>query len=233
MLSLEGVCAGYSGLEVVQGASFEVRQGELFSMIGANGAGKTTTLRCISGLIRPTGGRIRFNGEDVTNLSPKQIVQRGLIHVPEGRELFPELTVLENLRLGGLTRTSAEREQKLEEVLTLFPRLGERAQQSAGTLSGGEQQMVAIGRALMSYPRLLMLDEPSIGLAPKIVSMIFDLIRQIIDLGITVLLVEQNAVQALSLADRACVMESGHVVLAGPGQELLHDPAVRTAYLGL
>jgi branched-chain amino acid transport system ATP-binding protein len=233
MLAIEGVSAGYNGLAVVQDLSLEVAANEVFAIVGSNGAGKTTTLRCISGLVRPQQGRILFGGEDITRATPQSIVQRGLVHVPEGRELFAELTVRENLMLGSILRPAAERRRTLEEIYAIFPRLHERDSQAAGTLSGGEQQMVAIGRALMAKPRLLMLDEPSIGLAPKVVAAIFDLIGRIVGMGITVLLVEQNAVQALEAANRACVLESGRVALQGKGSDLLDDPAVQTAYLGL
>ncbi len=233
MLAIEGVSAGYNGLAVVQDLSLDVNANEVFAIVGSNGAGKTTTLRCISGLVRPQQGRILFGGEDITRATPQSIVQRGLVHVPEGRELFAELTVRENLMLGSILRPAAERRRTLEEIYAIFPRLHERDGQAAGTLSGGEQQMVAIGRALMAKPRLLMLDEPSIGLAPKVVAAIFDLIGRIVGMGITVLLVEQNAVQALEAANRACVLESGRVALQGKGSDLLDDPAVQTAYLGL
>ncbi len=233
MLSVEGLSAGYGGLEMVQGVDLDVRAGELFSIVGANGAGKTTTLRCISGLVRPLRGSIRFDGEDVTGASPRDIVKRGLVHVPEGRELFSDLSVRENLMLGGILRPPAERRTTLDEVYATFPRLQERDRQAAGTLSGGEQQMVAIGRALMARPRLLMLDEPSIGLGPKVVTAIFELVAKIVATGISVLLVEQNVVQALEASHRACVLESGSVALRGTGRELLANPAVRAAYLGL
>jgi branched-chain amino acid transport system ATP-binding protein len=233
MLSIEGLSTGYDGLDIVQDVSVTVNADDIFAIVGANGAGKTTLLRCISGLIRRSSGSIRFDGKDISTATPQEIVKLGLVHVPEGRELFPELSVRDNLLLGGILRTKAERESKLEEIYVTFPRLKDRDRQASGTLSGGEQQMVAIGRALMSGPRMLMLDEPSIGLAPKLVTAIFDLVTTIAASGITVLLVEQNAVQTLTIATRACVLESGRKGLEGTGDALLNDPGVRTAYLGL
>jgi branched-chain amino acid transport system ATP-binding protein len=233
MLRIEGLRCGYNGLDIVQDVDLTVERGEIFAIVGANGAGKTTLLRCVSGLIRSSAGKVHFDGVDISSSSPRQIVQLGLLHVPEGRELFADLSVRDNLLLGALFKTPAERKRKLEEIYGVFPRLGERERQASGTLSGGEQQMVAIGRALMAEPRMLMLDEPSIGLSPKLVTAIFELVEKIAASGITVLLVEQNAAQTLSIATRACVLESGRKSLEGSGGDLLNDPSVRTAYLGL
>lgn len=233
MLQIENLHAGYSDFEVLHGIDLEVSEGEIVALIGANGAGKTTTLRAISGLIEVSEGSITFEDNNITSLRSSQIVAEGVVQVPEGRKLFTDMSVTENLRLGAYRRGRAEMDETLEEVFELFPRLSERADQSAGTLSGGEQQMVAIGRALMTKPRFLMLDEPSLGLAPKLVSDIFDVIRGIGERGVTVMLVEQNAVHALQLSDHGYVLENGRVVLHGTGKELLGDDRVRTAYLGL
>jgi branched-chain amino acid transport system ATP-binding protein len=233
LLRLEGVFAGYRGLQILQDVTLEVGGGELLALIGANGAGKTTTLRTISGLIRPTAGRITFEGRSLDGLPPHAVVRAGIVQVPEGRELFAELSVRENLAMGGFTRTPGERDQALKEVHELFPILAERAGQMAGTLSGGQQQMVAIGRAMMARPKLLMLDEPSLGLAPKLVMTMFEAVEQIRAKGITVLIVEQNVKQTLRLADRACVMESGRIVVTDSSEKLMNDPRVRSAYLGL
>jgi branched-chain amino acid transport system ATP-binding protein len=233
LLQIENLHAGYSDFEVLHGIDLEVSEGEIVALIGANGAGKTTTLRAISGLIEVSEGSITFEDNNITSLRSSQIVAEGVVQVPEGRKLFTDMSVTENLRLGAYRRGRAEMDETLEEVFELFPRLSERADQSAGTLSGGEQQMVAIGRALMTKPRFLMLDEPSLGLAPKLVSDIFDVIRGIGERGVTVMLVEQNAVHALQLSDHGYVLENGRVVLHGTGKELLGDDRVRTAYLGL
>ena len=233
MLQIDNLHAGYSDFEVLHGIDLEVSEGEIVALIGANGAGKTTTLRAISGLIEVSEGSITFEDNNITSLRSSQIVAKGVVQVPEGRKLFTDMSVAENLRLGAYRRGRAEMDETLEEVFELFPRLSERADQSAGTLSGGEQQMVAIGRALMTKPRFLMLDEPSLGLAPKLVSDIFDVIRGIGERGVTVMLVEQNAVHALQLSDHGYVLENGRVVLHGTGKELLGDDRVRTAYLGL
>jgi branched-chain amino acid transport system ATP-binding protein len=233
MLTLKDVSAGYGNLEVMHGVTLEVQPGELVAMIGANGAGKTTTLRVISGLIRPGSGSIVFEGKSLVGAKPHEIVKRGLVQVPEGRSLFGSLTVLENLSMGGYTRSSGEREEALGEVYELFPVLEERRNQPAATLSGGQQQMVAIGRALMAKPRLLMLDEPSLGLDPKTTARVFSAVEQVREGGVAVLIVEQDAVKTLRLADRAYVLESGEVSLEGTGHELLEDPNVRSAYLGL
>ena len=212
----------------------DLEDGEIVSVVGANGAGKTTTLKTLSGLLLPTGGRISLDDRRLDGLSPAQIVDLGVVHVPEGRKLFPEMTVLDNLLIGGYPRTArARRPRRLAEVFTIFPKLAERRRQLAGTLSGGEQQMVAIGRGLMAGPRILMLDEPSLGLAPIMVEEMFRVIGDINRAGVTVLLVEQNTEHALALAHRAFVLESGRVVLAGTGQELLANARVREAFLGL
>lgn len=233
MLTLEDVSAGYGNLQVMHGVTLEVNPGELVAIIGANGAGKTTTLRAISGFIRPGSGNVSFEGESLVGSKPHDIVKKGLVHVPEGRSLFGSLTVLENLSMGGYTRSSGEREEALGEVYELFPVLEERKSQPAATLSGGQQQMVAIGRALMTKPRLLMLDEPSLGLDPKTTARVFSVVEKVRKTGVAVLIVEQDAVKTLRLADRAYVLESGEVTLQGSGKELLEDPRVRSAYLGL
>lgn len=233
MLTLERVSAGYRGLQILHEVDLEVGEGEIVALIGANGAGKTTTLRTISGLIKPTSGSITFDGRPLSGSAPHDVVRAGVVQVAEARELFPGMSVRENLDMGAFTRSTADREESLAEVHELFPVLLDRARQTASTMSGGQQQMLAIGRALMARPRLLMLDEPSLGLAPKLVVDVFDIVRRISSRGITVLIVEQNAVQALRLADRAYVLESGTVSLAGNAADLLEDPRVRSAYLGL
>ncbi len=231
---MTGLETYYGELQALHGVSLEVREGEIVSVIGSNGAGKTTTLMTVSGVLRPRRGAIEFEGRRIDNLKPAEIVEIGLGHVPEGRQLFPSMTVEENLLMGACTRRAREnREATLEQVYALFPRLRERRPQLAGTLSGGEQQMVAIGRGLMSRPRLLMLDEPSLGLSPLLVSAIFDILREINRGGATILLVEQNVYRALKLSHRGYVLENGHVVAEGRSQELLRDAMVRTAYLGL
>jgi branched-chain amino acid transport system ATP-binding protein len=233
VLKLEGVSSGYGEFTVLNGVSLEVGPGEVVALIGANGAGKTTTLRTISGFLRPKAGDIYLDGEAISGIGPHRIVRRGLVQVPEGRHLFGNLTVLENLRMGGYTRSSGEHREAFEEVYAMFPILKERGGQTASTMSGGQQQMLAIGRALMVRPRLLMLDEPSLGLDPKTTASVFDAVRRISETGIAILIVEQNAVRTLRLADRAYVLESGEVRLEGTGEELLDDPRVRAAYLGL
>ena len=233
MLTLEGVCAGYGGLQILHDVDVEVRRGEVVALIGANGAGKTTTLRAVSGIIKPTAGTITFDGRPLNQLPPHDVVRAGLVQVAENRELFGGLTVQENLFMGGYTRDVREREEAMAEVHDIFPILSERAGQRASTMSGGQQQMLAIARALMARPQLLMLDEPSLGLAPKLVTSVFDTVQRIRERGITVLIVEQNAARTLQLADRAYVLESGAVTLQGAGPELLNDPRVRSAYLGL
>jgi branched-chain amino acid transport system ATP-binding protein len=234
LLELEDVVVAYGRIEALHGISLGIDEGEVVALIGANGAGKTTTMRAISGLRALSGGRIRFNGEDISRLRADLRVRRGLCQSPEGRGIFPGMSVMENLDMGAYTR----RDQKgiaddLDRVFGLFPRMSERRKQVAGTLSGGEQQMLAIGRALMSRPKLLLLDEPSMGLAPMLIQQIFEIITEISKQGTTILVVEQNAQQALSRADRAYVLETGHIVKGGTGAELLHDPAVKEAYLGV
>ena len=232
LLEVENLRVHYGKIEAIRGISIEVDQGEIVTLIGANGAGKTTTLKTLSGLRRVTSGRVRFNGEDITGVPGHKRVLLGICQAPEGRGIFPGMTVLENLDMGTYARRSADHAAHLDQVLTLFPRLAERRKQPGGTLSGGEQQMLAIGRAMMARPRLLLLDEPSMGLAPLIVQQIFQILREINEQGTTILLVEQNATQALQLSDRAYVLETGAVVKAAPAAELLDDPSVREAYLG-
>jgi len=231
LLRLDSVEAGYRDLVAVREVSLEVRAGEVVALIGGNGAGKTTTLRAISGLLPLRRGRIEFAGERIDGRASAQVVARGIAHVPEGRQLFPSMSVRENLELGA--RDRAARAATLETVFALFPRLRERERQVAGTLSGGEQQMCAIGRGLMARPRLLLLDEPSLGLAPVMVRLIFETLRAINETGTTILLVEQNVARALALSDRAYVIENGRIVLDGPREALQQSPHVKQAYLGL
>ena len=234
LLTLQGLKAGYGGALAVRDLSFEVATGAIVALVGANGAGKSTTVQCIAGAIRPTGGAIRFDGNDIAGRDCAEVVEAGITLVPEGRLVFPQMTVLDNLRMGALNRRAAPNLlRNLERVFGLFPRLGERRNQLGGSMSGGEQQMVAIARGLMAEPRLMILDEPSLGLSPKLVAELFGLIRTLNREGITILLVEQNVRQTLQLADRAYVLEKGHVVLGGSGHDLLHDPFVKTAFLGL
>ncbi len=234
MLKLEGIDAFYGDLQALFDVSLEVRDKEIVALVGANAAGKSTTLRVISGLLSPRRGRALLDGADLTVIPPHDRVDRGLVQVPEGRHLFPFMSVLENLLLGAhAAHARPARDETLRYVYSLFPVLKERATQLAGSLSGGEQQMCAIGRALMAKPRLLMLDEPTLGLAPLLVRQIFDTVRTINADGVTVLLVEQNVRQALTLAHRACVLESGRLVLDGPARELLGDDRLKRAYLGL
>jgi branched-chain amino acid transport system ATP-binding protein len=234
VLSVRDLRVGYGDVRVLHGVSLEVGAGEIVSLVGANGAGKTTTLRTISGLLRAAGGEIRWDGRPITGLRPAAIVELGIVQIPEGRRIFPELTVLENLLVGGINRrVRRERPARLARVWQLFPVLRERLRQRGGTLSGGEQQMLAIGRGLMAGPRLLMLDEPSLGLAPLMVDTLFDAIRTISARGVTILLVEQNVQRALTLAHRGYVLENGEIRLQGPGPALLADPDVRRAYLGI
>ena len=234
MLSVEGLEVAYGKVQVLWGVSFEVRSGEIVALVGANGAGKTTTIRTLSGLQKPKAGAILLDGRRLDQATPAAIVDLGLIQVPEGRKLFPEMTVRENLLLGGYApRTRAERPRRLDDVFGIFPILRDRQSQIAGTLSGGEQQMVAIGRGLMAGPKILILDEPSLGLAPIMVEEMFRVIQTINGRGVTVLLVEQNTEHALELAHRGYVLESGRVVLEGTGRDLLANPRVREAYLGL
>ena len=223
----------YGKVAAVRGLSLEVRKGELVSLIGANGAGKTTTLKAISGVLAPAGGRVEFEGEDITGASARRVLQLGIAHCPEGRRVFPHMSVRENLEMGCYLRNDkAGIEADMNRLFERFPILAERREQAAGTLSGGEQQMLAISRALMSRPKLVMFDEPSLGLAPNIVEKTFDIIQQIRSEGVTVVMVEQNALAALELSDRAYVMEQGSVTLSGSGQQLLGDPHVQKAYLG-
>ncbi|MCR4397816.1 MAG: ABC transporter ATP-binding protein [Firmicutes bacterium] len=233
MLEVEGLKASYGGITALHGISFRVEAGEVVSLIGANGAGKTTTLKCISGVVRPVAGAIRFAGRDITGLPPHEIARAGLMHVPEGRRVFSLLTVRENLLTGGfLAGDASAAKRNMEKVLSLFPVLGERMAQLGGTLSGGEQQMLAIARALMASPKLLLLDEPSMGLAPVLVERIFDTIHEIAKDGIPILLVEQNAGMALETSNRAYVMERGRIVMEGPAGLLAADRRIREAYLG-
>ena len=233
MLIIENLSVHYGGIHALQGISLEVPAGKIVTLIGANGAGKSTTLNTIIGLVKSSSGSVMFEGKNILGQPTKNLVEQGLVLVPEGRRIFPNLTVQENLTLGAYARTDAESiEQDRERVFSLFPRLKERIKQKAGTLSGGEQQMLAVGRALMSRPKVLMMDEPSLGLAPIIVGMIFDIIKEINSSGVTVLLVEQNAKAALEAADLAYVLETGRITLSGTGKELLADDRVRKAYLG-
>ena len=233
MLEVKNIHVSYGDIRAVTGVSFEVTEGAIVSLLGANGAGKTTTLNAVSGLLHPSRGEIRLDGHRIDGLAPHAIIDLGIVQVAEGRKLFPTMTVWENLQLGAYRpRTKQRMKENLERVLNLFPVLQERRQQVAGSLSGGEQQMLAIGRALMADPRALLLDEPSLGLAPRLVMTMFDVVREINNQGITIVLVEQNVSHALMLANRAFIIENGQVVLTG-GPELRDDPRVRTAYLGL
>jgi branched-chain amino acid transport system ATP-binding protein len=235
ILTVNGLVAGYGDIRVLNVISFDVEDGAIATIVGANGAGKTTTLRALSGIVRAgAGSEVRFQGERIDAMAPHEIVQRGLVMVPEGRCLFPSLTVMENLELGSFQpHAKARRRQSLERVFSIFPRLSERANQRAGTLSGGEQQMVAIARALMSLPRILLLDEPSLGLAPVVVRTMFDVVAEINAQGTTVLLVEQNVQHALAVSSQAWVIENGSIVLSGTGHEVLNNDHTRKAYLGL
>lgn len=231
VLSITDLNVSYGGIKAVRGISFNVKQGEIVTLIGANGAGKSSTLRTVSGLVKPDRGSVVFEGEKITGKDPTQIVSKGLMMVPEGRRIFPNLTVLENLKIGAYLRKD-ELDKDLDMVYSYFPRLKERSWQAGGTLSGGEQQMLAVGRALMGRPKLLMMDEPSLGLAPIVVQGIFDIIRRINKDGTTVLLIEQNANMALHIADRAYVIENGRIAMEGTGKELLENEKVKEAYLG-
>ena len=226
MLKIDGLKVSYGGIEAVKGITFEVPERKIVTLIGANGAGKSTTLRSIAGLVKPAKGRIHLQGEDITGLTPDKIVAKGVTLVPEGRHVFPDLTVLENLKIGAYLRKD-DLTDDLNWVYELFPRLKERSWQAAGTLSGGEQQMLAVGRALMSRPKIIMMDEPSLGLAPIVVKGIFDIIKEINRMGVTVLLIEQNANMALRIADIGYVLETGTITTSGPGQQLLNDPAIK------
>jgi len=233
MLKVTDLELNYGVIQAIQGISFEVQQGEVIALIGANGAGKTTILHTVSGLLKSKAGKIEFQGQDITKLPGNKIVSLGMAHVPEGRRVFADLSVLENLRLGAYTRNDKQEiEDTLKMVYKRFPRLEERKSQLAGTLSGGEQQMLAMGRALMSHPTIILMDEPSMGLSPIFVSEIFDIIKEISASGTTVLVVEQNAKKALSIADRAYVLETGKIVLDGAAKDLLENDSVKKAYLG-
>ena len=232
-LEIRDLHVSYGGIRALKGVSLTVEEGQIVTLIGANGAGKSTTLRAISGLQKPQSGSILYGGEELTGLPAKEIVRRGIIHVPEGRRVFPDMTVAENLKIGAfLRRDSAGIASDMDYVYTLFPRLKERSWQLAGTLSGGEQQMLAVGRAMMAKPKLLMMDEPSLGLAPLVVKDIFSIIRELKSEGITILLIEQNANAALRCADYGFVMETGHITMTGTGEELLVNEDVKAAYLG-
>jgi branched-chain amino acid transport system ATP-binding protein len=232
MLKIQDIHVYYGAIHALKGLCVDVEQGEIVSIIGSNGAGKSTLLRAISGLVKIREGVAEFEGADICNEPPHLVVQKGIVHCPEGRRIFTNMSVMENLRLGAFCRKDADISADIERALDLFPRLRERIKQNAGTLSGGEQQMLAIGRALMARPRLLLLDEPSLGLAPNLVSEIFGIIQKINSEGVTVLLVEQNAHRALDLANRAYVLETGRIVLSDTGKALLRNPAVQEAYLG-
>ena len=231
ILEIRDLQVHYGGIEAVKGVSFDVPEGEIVTLIGANGAGKSSTLRAIAGLVKPAAGSIEFNGEDITAKEPNAIVSKGITLVPEGRKIFPDLTVLENLKIGAYLRND-DLTEDLNWVYDLFPRLKERSWQEGGTLSGGEQQMLAVGRALMSRPKIIMMDEPSLGLAPIIVRGIFDIIKEINARGVTVLLIEQNANMALKTAHAGYVLETGRITMSGTGAQLLADEKVKAAYLG-
>ena len=232
MLKVENLNVYYGSINAIKGISFEVNQGEIVTMIGANGAGKSTTMNTVAGLLKPKSGSITFEGHDITSTPASKVVSLGLALCPEGRRVFQQMSVRENLEMGGYTRPAGELAASLDQVFEQFPRLKERQRQIAGTLSGGEQQMLAMGRALMSKPKLLMLDEPSMGLAPLLVEQIFEIVLKLNQAGTTILLVEQNAQMALSIANRTYVLETGHVVKEGSADALMHDDAVRKAYLG-
>ena len=233
LLKVTDLKVSYGGIEALKGVSFAVKEGEIVTLIGANGAGKSTTLRAISGLVNVKGGTIEFAGEDITGMDPQKVVSKGIAMVPEGRRVFSNLTVAENLKIGAyLRKDEAGIRADMDHVYDLFPRLRERSWQMAGTLSGGEQQMLAVGRAMMARPKLMMMDEPSLGLAPLVVRDIFHIIRQLSDEGITILLIEQNANAALKCASYGFVLETGVITMEGKGLELLEDPRVRDAYLG-
>lgn len=232
ILSIQNLKVNYGGIEAVKGISFDVPQGEIVTLIGANGAGKSSTLRAISGLVKPKGGKILFQGEDITGKNPTEVVSRGITLVPEGRRIFADLTVKENLMVGAYLRKDDIRED-MEWVFNLFPRLREREWQAGGTLSGGEQQMLAVGRALMSRPKVMMMDEPSLGLAPIVVREIFRIIEEVNKKGVTILLIEQNANMALSVSNRAYVLETGRISMSGDAHELADDSRVKKAYLAM
>jgi branched-chain amino acid transport system ATP-binding protein len=233
MLAIHDLVTGYGGIPILRGVSIDVKAGEVVAVLGANGVGKTTLNRAISGLIGVHSGKIMFENADIAGLSPPAIVERGLIHVPEGRKIFPNMNVRENLELGSYRRAKANRRRNLEKIFDIFPRLRERTAQLAGTLSGGEQQMLAIGRGLMAEPKLIIMDEPSLGLSPLLVEELFTLIARIASDGLAVMLVEQNVIQSLDLASRAYVLENGSVAMAGPANELKRNPALEKTYLGM
>lgn len=234
MLRVENIDVSYGDLQILWDVSFEVNEGEIVALVGANGSGKSTTLKTISGLLRPANGSILFQDQQLHKIPANKIIEHGVVHVPEGRRLFPEMTVRENLIMGSLTpQAKAKRNESMESVFGLFPRLREREKQMAGTLSGGEQQMVAVARGLMALPKLIMFDEPSLGLAPILVADIFRIIKRINQEGVTVFLTEQNTKQSLEISDRGYVLENGRVVLSGSGQELLDNEHVKQAYLGI
>ena len=234
MLRIEKLNFSYGDLKVLWDIDLEVKQGEIVTVVGANGAGKSTTLKAISRVVKPGSGTLTFEGKDLTRMQPHEVVEQGLIQVPEGRHIFPEMTVLENLRMGSYVKaTRPDRQKNIEWVFELFPRLKEREKQLGGTMSGGEQQMLAIARGLMANPKLMLLDEPSLGLSPLLVKNIFDIITGINKQGVTILLVEQNVYQSLRIANRAYVMETGRVVLTGKGEELLNNDHVKKAFLGM
>ena len=232
MLKITDLRVSYGGIEAVKGISLEVPEGSIVTLIGANGAGKSTTLRAISGLVKPKSGAITYLDEDITNMDTEKIVSKGITLVPEGRHVFPDLTVLENLKIGAYLRKDKDFSEDFKWIYDLFPRLEERSWQLAGTLSGGEQQMLAVARALMSHPKLIMMDEPSLGLAPLVVKDIFDIIKEIHKQGVTILLIEQNANMALRTADFGYVLETGNITMSGSGLELLNNENVKAAYLG-
>ena len=231
MLKVENLKVNFGGIEAVKGISFEVKEGEIVTLIGSNGAGKSTTLRAISGLVKSTEGKISFDGKDITHMEPSEIVKLGITLCPEGRRIFPDMTTLENIKIGAYLRND-DLTKDIEKCHRLFPILKERSNQLAGTLSGGEQQMLAVARSLMSRPKIMMLDEPSLGLAPLIVKNIFEIIKEINDEGVTILLIEQNANMALRIADKAYVLEIGNIAMEGLGKELLSNPLIKEAYLG-
>ncbi|UFS70786.1 ABC transporter ATP-binding protein [Geomonas sp. RF6] len=234
MLTIENLNFSYDDLKVLWDVNLEVKEGEIVTVVGSNGAGKSTTLKNISGIVRPNSGSVRFKGAEIGKLESHQVVEAGIVQVPEGRRIFPEMTVRENLRMGSFIKGArGDREKNMERVFSLFPRLKEREKQLGGTMSGGEQQMLAIGRGLMANPELLLLDEPSLGLSPLLVGNIFEIIKEINRQGVTVLLVEQNVHQSLRIAHRGYVLETGRVVLTGKGEELLDDPHVKKAFLGM
>ena len=233
ILNVANLNVHYGAIHALKDVSFNLKEGEIVALIGANGAGKSTSLNAISGLLHPTSGSITFRGEEISTITPQEIVRRGLIHVPEGRRIFASMSVWENLEMGAYgQRDRTAVKERMEAMFARFPRLRERRHQTGGTLSGGEQQMLAIARGLMAAPQVLLLDEPSMGLSPILVEQIFDIIREINESGTSIILVEQNALMALSIADRGYVLDTGRVALAGPADDLLHDPLVISAYLG-